>query len=169
MRAFQEVLLVQCLRPDRLISAMTRFCCRMLGLSELLLPSQPLRTVYERDTAAGVPTLIIVSPGTDPSQELRELGAGVVGKDAVHEVAMGQGQADVALSLLRECALNGGWLVLKNLHLVWSWLPVLEKEINALRPHQAFRLWCTSESHPKFSPVLLQTCHKVCGCGSGGS
>ena len=31
---------------------------------------------------------------------------------------MGQGQADVALQMLRECAINGDWLCLKNLHLV---------------------------------------------------
>ena len=40
---------------------------------------------------------------------------------------MGQGQADVAMQLLRECARNGHWLCLKNLHLVTAWLPLLEK------------------------------------------
>ena len=34
------------------------------------------------------------------------------------QVAMGQGQADVALQLLRDCSINGDWLCLKNLHLV---------------------------------------------------
>lgn len=43
------------------------------------------------------------------------------------QVAMGQGQADLAVQMLRECARNGDWLCLKNLHLVVSWLPVLEK------------------------------------------
>lgn len=40
---------------------------------------------------------------------------------------MGQGQADLAIQMLKECAGNGDWLCLKNLHLVVSWLPVLEK------------------------------------------
>lgn len=40
---------------------------------------------------------------------------------------MGQGQADLAVQMLKECARNGDWLCLKNLHLVVSWLPVLEK------------------------------------------
>ena len=43
------------------------------------------------------------------------------------QVAMGQGQATVAIQLLRECASKGHWLCLKNLHLVTSWLPTLEK------------------------------------------
>jgi dynein heavy chain 2 len=40
---------------------------------------------------------------------------------------MGQGQMEVALELLKQCSNNGEWLCLKNLHLVVSWLPVLEK------------------------------------------
>lgn len=34
---------------------------------------------------------------------------------------------EVALELLKQCSNNGEWLCLKNLHLVVSWLPVLEK------------------------------------------
>lgn len=40
---------------------------------------------------------------------------------------MGQGQADIALQQLHDCARDGEWLCLKNLHLVTSWLPTLEK------------------------------------------
>ena len=43
------------------------------------------------------------------------------------KVAMGQGQSEVALKLLDECARQGEWLCLKNLHLVTAWLPTLEK------------------------------------------
>jgi len=45
------------------------------------------------------------------------------------KVAMGQGQAEVAMQLLQECATNGEWLCLKNLHLVTAWLPTLEKVV----------------------------------------
>ena len=40
---------------------------------------------------------------------------------------MGQGQAEIAMQLLRDCARDGDWLCLKNLHLVTGWLPTLEK------------------------------------------
>ena len=40
---------------------------------------------------------------------------------------MGQGQAEIALKLLDDCARQGEWLCLKNLHLVTAWLPTLEK------------------------------------------
>ena len=74
---------------------------------------------------------------------------------------MGQGQAEIALQRLKECAENGWWLCLKNLHLVTAWLPVLEKELNALKPHAQFRLWLTTEAHPKFPLVLLQNSLKI--------
>uniref|UniRef100_A0A673BPT3 Dynein cytoplasmic 2 heavy chain 1 n=1 Tax=Sphaeramia orbicularis TaxID=375764 RepID=A0A673BPT3_9TELE len=74
---------------------------------------------------------------------------------------MGQGQADVALATLRECSRNGDWLCLKNLHLVTAWLPLLEKELNALHPKAGFRLWLTAEVHPRFPPILLQSSLKI--------
>lgn len=60
-------------------------------------------------------------------QELQDLADEVIGEEKFHQVAMGQGQADIALQLLHDCSRNGEWLCLKNLHLVNSWLPTLEK------------------------------------------
>uniref|UniRef100_A0A672FQT3 Dynein cytoplasmic 2 heavy chain 1 n=1 Tax=Salarias fasciatus TaxID=181472 RepID=A0A672FQT3_SALFA len=74
---------------------------------------------------------------------------------------MGQGQADVALATLRECSRNGDWLCLKNLHLVTAWLPLLEKELNVLRPKAGFRLWLTAEVHSRFPAILLQSSLKI--------
>uniref|UniRef100_A0A2C9JPE7 Dynein heavy chain C-terminal domain-containing protein n=1 Tax=Biomphalaria glabrata TaxID=6526 RepID=A0A2C9JPE7_BIOGL len=74
---------------------------------------------------------------------------------------MGQGQAEVAMKLIRECAKNGDWLCLKNLHLVTAWLPALEKEINTMQPHNDFRLWLTSEVHPRVPTILLQSSLKI--------
>ncbi len=83
--------------------------------------------LYETETVANEPILIIISPGADPSQELAELAESVVGKQCYHEVAMGQGQMNIALDLLKKCSTSGEWLCLKNLHLVIAWLSTLEK------------------------------------------
>lgn len=58
------------------------------------------------------------------------MAADVVGTEKFHQVAMGQGQADIAMKLLHDCSRNGEWLCLKNLHLVNAWLPTLEKVYN---------------------------------------
>ena len=78
----------------------------------------------------------------------------------VLQIAMGQGQADLAVHMLKECARNGDWLCLKNLHLVVSWLPVLEKvDSGQCGPN--------SISHTKFSSlqgkaVLRYVVHYLC-------
>ncbi|GBG84147.1 hypothetical protein CBR_g38121 [Chara braunii] len=128
------------------------------------------------DTRMAVePILFITSTGADPSQELEEFALRTLhsSSSGSHssspgspyrycQLAMGQGQADDALTLLRECAANGDWLCLKNLHLMVGWLPELKRELQELqRPHPNFRLWLTSESHPRFPPSLLEACLKV--------
>uniref|UniRef100_A0A672FSM8 Cytoplasmic dynein 2 heavy chain 1 n=1 Tax=Salarias fasciatus TaxID=181472 RepID=A0A672FSM8_SALFA len=149
---FQQLLLVQALRPDRLQSAMTAFASQALRMKELSPPPLNLRRLYT-ETMEWEPVLIIISPGADPSQELAELAA--------ETISMGQGQADVALATLRECSRNGDWLCLKNLHLVTAWLPLLEKELNVLRPKAGFRLWLTAEVHSRFPAILLQSSLKI--------
>ncbi|XP_058489723.1 dynein cytoplasmic 2 heavy chain 1 isoform X2 [Solea solea] len=157
---FQQLLLVQSVRPDRLQSAMTAFTSQALGMKELSPPPLNLRRLY-KETLEWEPVLIIISPGADPSQELAELAAETIGRDNYHEISMGQGQADVALAMLRECSRNGDWLCLKNLHLVTAWLPLLEKELNVLQPKAGFRLWLTAEVHPRFPSILLQSSLKL--------
>ena len=158
---FQQVLVVQALQPDRLQCSMELFVHFALSLKELYPSSLNLKKLYAAETLPSEPILLIISPGADPSQELQELAEEVVGGDNYLQVAMGQGQADIALQYLVECAQSGQWLCLKNLHLVVPWLPVLEKKLNSLNPHANFRLWLTTEAHPKFSPILLQTSLKI--------
>jgi dynein heavy chain 2 len=42
---------------------------------------------------------------------------------------MGGGQNEAAIELIKVSSARGDWVCLKNLHLVTSWLPSLEKEI----------------------------------------
>ena len=45
---------------------------------------------------------------------------------------MGGGLNAEALEMLKEAADGGYWICLKNIHLVISWLPTLEKEFRLL-------------------------------------
>lgn len=74
---------------------------------------------------------------------------------------MGGGQNETAIELVRSAAQKGEWVCLKNLHLVTSWLPSLEKELKLLTPDKKFRLWLTSEPHAKFPSILLQSSLKI--------
>ena len=161
---FQKVLVVQALRPDRLQSAMQQFVQEVLDVPTISPPaeSMSLQHLFEKETSPTIPTLLIATTGADPSRELSDLAAVTVGEDRYFEVAMGGGQQSQALKMLHDCAQNGDWLCLKNLHLLTAWLPQLEKEISALKePDPGFRLWLTTEPHPGFPPILLQTSVKL--------
>ena len=149
--AFEQLLVVQLVRPDRLLSAQMQFVCQALGLGELSPPtltlkrflqlsqqqqqqqsSKPARAARRKpkdseeemepagaappadETARPTltpPVLIVLSPGADPSQELQDAAAELLGPARYHQVAMGQGQAELAVKLLRECAQSGALLL----------------------------------------------------------
>lgn len=161
LSAFQKVLVVQALRPDRLQSAILQFVCGALQLKSLTPPPLDLRTVSADEATHTTPVLLLTTAGADPSKELEEVATSVVGKGHYSELAMGGGQQERALALLRGCAERGEWLCLQNLHLVVAWLPTLEKEISALSPSHKFRLWLTTEPHDAFPLVLLEQSLKI--------
>ncbi|KAL0047749.1 hypothetical protein WJX82_010930, partial [Trebouxia sp. C0006] len=161
LNAFQRLLLMQAVRPDRLEAAMSSFVCSALGLGSIAPPPLSIATILRQEVTAGVPLLFMTNLGADPSQELQEVANSIVGAAAYHQLAMGQGQTQPALDLLQSCAQSGEWLCLKNVHLVVAWLLVLEKALRGLTPHPSFRLLLTSEPHPDFPPALLEACLKV--------
>jgi len=152
---FQKVLIIQAFRPDRLQSALTQFCTDLLRIDSVSPPPLSLDAYYKESTAK-MPLLLVSSAGADPSKELQEYASKTIGAGQYEELAMGGGQQEVAIHLLRAAATAGTWLCLKNLHLVVSWLPTLEKELSSLQPHADFRLWLTSEEHSSFPSILLQ-------------
>lgn len=155
------LLMVQSFRPDRLQSAMTRFACNVLRVGSLSPPTLKLESIYQEESGAKEPVLFLITPGSDPSRELQEFAFSTVGSDHYYELAMGQGRLEEATSLLKHCAESGKWLCLKNVHLVVAWLPTLEKELYALTPVSTFRIFLTSEPHPKFPPSLLENSLKI--------
>lgn len=165
MSSFQRVLMIQAVRPDRLESALTQFSSEAIGVSSLSPPPLSLARLHKEETTAKVPILFVTTPGADPSQELEDFAKSYAAESksgiSFHQLAMGGGQNDDAVRLLREAAKVGDWICLKNLHLVISWVPLLEKEIKSLEPHENFRCWLTTEPHARFPPIILETSLKV--------
>ncbi|KAJ3141233.1 Cytoplasmic dynein 2 heavy chain 1 [Geranomyces variabilis] len=161
LSAFQVVLLTQTLRPDRLLSAMSNFSCAALGMSSLAPPPLNLEKLVTSESLPKEPILFITTAGADPSAELNEFAVRTVGASRYHQIAMGQGQGEMAISLIRQSAPKGDWVCLQNVHLVTSWMPTLEKELSSVQTHENFRLWMTSEAHTKFPASLLQNSLKI--------
>ncbi|KAL9646808.1 hypothetical protein ABK040_013670 [Willaertia magna] len=158
---FEKIIVAKILRPDQLFNIMNDLVCKTLDIKSTS-SSLKLSNIYKQESICTEPILLITTPGTDPSQELREMALQTVGYSNFIELAMGQGQTEEALMLIRKCTREGKWLFLKNLHLVIGWLPMLEKEIATLADvNDNFRLWLTTESQEGFPLILLQQSLKV--------
>lgn len=80
----------------------------VLALSCPALPCPP-QGLVEGESKPLEPILFITTPGADPSQELAEYASTALAKSGghLHELAMGQGQAEKAIALLRDAAKDG--------------------------------------------------------------
>ncbi|XP_075742036.1 dynein cytoplasmic heavy chain beethoven [Rhipicephalus microplus] len=152
---FQQALLVQCLRPDRALSALGRFACRALGLQGLNPGAVPLQQLLQDGSR---PLLLVTAPGADPGQELRDAAQG-----RLQQVFLGRGaqQQQAAQDALRRQSQTNTWLWLANLHLATQWLPFLAQELARLERHPDFRLCLSTEPHPAIPSALLKACLTV--------
>jgi dynein heavy chain 1 len=72
-------------------------------------------------------------------------------------LAMGSDEGfEMAEKTIAAAAKSGTWVLLKNVHLAPSWLVQFEKKFHNLTLHSSFRLFMTSEIHPKLPANLLR-------------
>ncbi|KAG5501057.1 hypothetical protein GH5_04648 [Leishmania sp. Ghana 2012 LV757] len=156
----EKLLWINTFRPDRVSTTSLQIILRKLQLTSLA-PVISLETTI-LSSSATAPVLLITSSGADPSMEIQDVATHLVGKERFVQLALGGGQTDNALQQVRRCAMQGDWLLLKNLHLVLDWASVLENELCSMPPPSTdFRLIITTEPHDLFPSVLLRTSSKL--------
>lgn len=162
---WQRVLLVQAVRTDRTLPAVTAFVCSVLGVPSVDPPAAGLAGLAsEAAGSAMAPRLLVTTAGTDPAAEVAQLASAADMSSRYDELAMGGGLGDQALALVQAGAAEGRWVVLKNVHLVIDWLARLQGLLATLDEgavHADFRLWLTSEASPAFPALLCQRCVKA--------
>jgi dynein heavy chain len=160
---FQQMCVLRCLRPDRVVFAARSFIATNLGPQFVEPPPFDVKAVYEQSSCT-TPLIFVLSPGVDPVITLRTLADTVEGSD-LQMLSLGQGQTPRALQYLTEGAKNGNWVFLANCHLSIAWLPDLEKIVEGYEikqaPHPNFRLWLSSDPDPRFPISLLQASSKM--------
>ena len=73
------------------------------------------------DSNHNTPIIFILSPGTDPIQDLLQLAEKVSLKQNVISRSLGQGQSDSANITLKKAMKEGKWVLFQNCHLATNW------------------------------------------------
>jgi dynein heavy chain len=163
--AFQKLLLLRVLRPDRLPVAMSAFVSEILGNDFVVQPPFSMSQTYKY-TTAHTPVLFVLYPGVDPTTWVEDLGKkyGMTRESGLlSNISMGQGQEQRADDTILDASKVGGWVFLQNVHLMQTWIMTLEEKLETLTPHHGFRVFITAEP-PALSSMknlpegLLQSC-----------
>jgi len=158
LNSFQKMLVLRCVRMDRLQEAVQDFVAQEVGQRFIEPPPFDLSGAY-RDSSPLVPLIFVLSTGADPAAELYRFADEMRFGKKLHAISLGQGQGPIAEKLMAEAMERGTWILLQNCHLATSWMPSLDRIVQNIRPeavHRDFRLWLTSMPTNKFPVSVLQ-------------
>jgi dynein heavy chain len=156
MSQFQLVVVLRCFRPDRVIPAIIQLVGGKMGPAFVAPPPFDLPASYG-DSMNTTPLVFLLSPGSDPTNALRNFAAEK--NKEINSISLGQGQGPKAEAMIDDGKSRGGWVLLNNCHLSVSWMPRLDRICETLEPksvHRDFRLWLTSYPSKDFPVAILQ-------------
>jgi dynein heavy chain, axonemal len=97
---FGRLLIIRCLRPDRLIQTVIHFITKNMGSKFIEPPIIQLQTIFD-DSNKRSPLIFILSPGIDPASTLQQLAEDKhMASNRYYTLSLGQGQASAARRLL---------------------------------------------------------------------
>lgn len=157
----KKMIVLRCFRVDRVNYAIRDYVETFMKKEFVESVPTQIKEVIE-ESSPKTPLIIVLSPGVDPTEQLKKLAEE---KNVTFEaISMGKGQAQKAEKALAEGAEAGNWIFLANCHLSISMLPDLESKIDELFKHEVhpnFRLILSANPHPNFSISLLQRSVKI--------
>ncbi|KAF7658906.1 hypothetical protein LDENG_00006200 [Lucifuga dentata] len=161
--SFQKLLVLRCLRTDRLIQGLQDFVSAQLGQRFIEPQTSDLSVVF-KDSSVSTPLIFVLIPGTDPAADLYKFADTMDFSKKMNAISLGQGQGPCAEKMMQTAMDRGQWVFFQNCHLAPSWMPSLERLIENINPakvHRDFRLWLTSLPSNRFPVSILQNSSKM--------
>ncbi|XP_045146064.1 dynein axonemal heavy chain 12 [Echinops telfairi] len=159
LNELQRIIILRCLRPDKITPAITNYVTDKLGKKFVEPPPFDLAKSY-LDSNCTIPLVFVLSPGADPMASLLKFANDkAMSGNKFQAISLGQGQGPIATKMIKSALEDGTWVCLQNCHLAVSWMPMLEKiceDFSSEICNSSFRLWLTSYPSPKFPVTILQ-------------
>ncbi len=156
--SFRKLLVLRCLRPDKVTEAMQLFITEKLGQKFIEPPPFDLPLSFKPSTVR-TPLIFVLSAGSDPMKDVLAFAESMKMGKRFDAISLGQGQGPRATKMVETGMQKGNWVLLQNCHLMTSWMSELEKiceEIDPAKVHKDFRLWLSSMPDKKFPVAVLQ-------------
>jgi dynein heavy chain len=165
----QQLCMLRCLRPDRMMNAMEIYIGESLGEKYVGGLAVDFAASY-KETTSHTGVFFILSPGVNPIAYVEKLGQKMgftEDNGKYHFISLGQGQEVIAEAAMKKGAEEGHWVVLENIHIVVKWLKTLEKTMEdcSATAHPDFRFYLTAEpasaEYHIMPSGILQACIKI--------
>ncbi|XP_067137533.1 LOW QUALITY PROTEIN: dynein axonemal heavy chain 7-like [Centruroides vittatus] len=164
LKEFQKILILRCLRPEKVMQMISKFIDNNLGRRFSHPPPSDLEHYYE-DSSQVLPLVFILSPGADPLSTLWKFAESKgIHSNNFETISLGQGQGPKAEDMIERCRKKGSWVLIQNCHLAESWMNTLEQICESFaveNTHKDFRLWLTTYSSNMFPVSILQSSVKI--------
>ncbi|XP_028415244.1 dynein heavy chain 5, axonemal-like [Dendronephthya gigantea] len=152
---FRKLLLIRSWCPDRTVSQARRYIGDSIGTRFAEGVILNLEAMWE-ESDPRTPMVCLLSMGSDPTASIELLSK--KNRLECRAISMGQGQEVHARRLLQQFMAEGGWVLLQNCHLGLNFLDeLLDTVLTTETVNANFRLWITTEEHPKFPINFLQS------------
>ena len=136
---FQKLLVLRCIRADKVTNAMQDFVAVNLGQRFIEPQTADLSQVF-KDSSPTTPLIFVLSPGTDPASALYKFAEEMRFSKKLNAISLGQGQGPRAEALMHSAMERGKWVFFQNCHLAPSWMPTLERLIENIDPDKVNNL-----------------------------
>jgi hypothetical protein len=98
--AFQKILVLRCLRPDKVTNAMQDFVASQLGQRFIEPQTAELGAVF-KDSSPTTPLIFVLSTGTDPAADLYKFAEEMKFSKKLSVISLGQGQVCIVCNYVQ--------------------------------------------------------------------
>ncbi|KAH6598857.1 hypothetical protein BASA50_003364 [Batrachochytrium salamandrivorans] len=153
--AFYSLLIIKCIRPDRLMESLSLFFGAVFNSKFPMFSTEDKLVHVIAETSGVIPIILCSDPGYDTSSRVEVLAS----QEDQRLVSVALGTAEgfkLADAAIAAAIRSNSWVLLKNAHLSLGWLSQLEQKLRSYPPGTSLRLFLTLEISHKLPLNLLR-------------